>query len=121
MLTSMKKPDLKYLISTQLDEGKLPEKPEDCSIHIEANIGIEGEDASDIFSFNVVTIKFLERDDKPRWGRGYLIVERFSWDIVENSVNKLLRHCQGDNWEEIAKEINKEMHWEYDKYIEHEG
>jgi len=47
----MMKPELKYLLSIELEEGKLPVDPEHCSIFIEANIGLEGEIGSDIFHF----------------------------------------------------------------------
>ena len=116
----MMKSELKYLLSIELEDGQLPEDPEDCSIFVEANIGLEDEEGSDIFSFHVVTPKALH-DEIPRWGRGLLIVDRFSWEIVETSINKLLRHCNGENWEEIASEINKRMHWEFDNYKENEG
>ena len=115
-LASMNKPELKYFISTELDEGKLPENPSNCSVFIEANIGLENEEGSDIFSFHVVTPSFLENDDKPRWGRGYLIVDYFSWELVEKSIQKLLRHCNGKNWDEISTQLSKELHWEFDNY-----
>jgi len=119
-LASMKKPELKYLLSIELEDGQLPEDPEDCSIFVEANIGLQDEEGSDIFSFYVVTPKALQQDT-PRWGRGLLIVNRFSWETVETSIKKLLRHCNGDDWEEIASELNKRLHWEFDNYKEHEG
>ena len=87
----MKKPELKYLLSIELEDGQLPEDPEDCSIFVEANIGLQDEEGSDIFSFNVVTPKALQQDT-PRWGRGLLIVDRFSWETVETSIKKLLQN-----------------------------
>ena len=112
------KPEIKSLFSTDLNKGELPDNPSDCSVLVEANIGAEAEEGSEIFSFYVVTASFLEKASKPRWGRGYLVVDFFSWDVVEVSINKLLRHCNGNNWDEISAKLSKELYWEFDNYKE---
>ena len=51
-------------------------------------------------------------------GRRYLILDSFSWNKVEECLQKLLSHCSGKNWEEVATNLNKELHWEFENYRE---
>lgn len=112
----MIQPEIKSIISHDLEYGSGPQDSEDCSIFIEVEIGPKGQEGADIFSFEVVTPKFLMRKADTHWGRGYLIVASFSWSVVENAVQKLLSHCARQTWQEVAMEIGKELHWEFENY-----
>ncbi len=83
---------------------------------IEAEIGANGTPGAEIFSFQVVTPKYLARERLPRWGRGLLVVEEFSWREVEAALQKLLMHASRPVWNDVAAELNKELHWEFDNY-----
>ncbi len=112
----MQVPTIRSLSSPDLPSHDLPADPHDCAILIEAEIGAVGQPGADIFSFQVVTRQYLMRDSLPRWGRGLLIVDRFSWDVVESVLQKLLMHAARPRWTEVAAELNKELHWEFDNY-----
>ena len=112
-------PEIKRMISHDLEYGELPPDAEDCTVFIEVEIGPKGEEGADIFSFEAVTPKYLMRKPETRWGRGYLIVDRFSWTTVESSVKELLSHCSRQSWVEVATEIGKELHWEFENYQEY--
>lgn len=112
-------PEIKSMICHELENGMLPPNAEDCSVFIEVEIGPKGEEGADIFSFEAVTPKYLMRKAETRWGRGYLIVDRFSWSTVESSVKKLLSHCSRQSWVEVATEIGKELNWEFENYQEY--
>ena len=110
-------PELKSLISIDLPDGKMPADTEDCAIFCEAEIGIKGEEGAEIFSFTVVTPKFLAHQTGYRWGRGYLLVNFFSWEVVKEALNKLITRCnQESDWPEVAHELNKELIWEFEYY-----
>ena len=107
-------PELKNLLSVDLEYGKFPVDPEDCEIYCQADIGPMGMDAADIFFLIVVTSKHLAKMSGNRWGKGYLIVESFSWQIVENAIEKLLSHCSGTDWTDVANKLKRLLDWEWD-------
>ena len=111
-------PTIRGLSSLDLPNHELPSDPSDCSVLIEAEIGAIGVPGADIFSFEVVTRAYLLREELPRWGRGLLLVEQFSWEAVEASLQKLLMHAARPAWEQVATELGKELHWEFENYTE---
>ena len=112
----MQIPTIRSLVSPDLPSGDLPPDPDDCFVLIEAEIGAAGLPGADVFSFQVVTPKYLMRESLPRWGRGLLIVPQFTWPAVETSLQKLLMHATGPNWSAVAAELAKELHWEFEHY-----
>lgn len=107
--------EIKALYSADLGKS-LPADVEDCIVGVTADIGIKGSDGADQFQFDVVTPKHLARSEDVRWGRGYLIVPFFSWPLVEEALGKLLMHCRREDWDSVASEIAKELHWEFENY-----
>jgi hypothetical protein len=112
-------PVLHYLSSPDLERNVLPPDPESCAVAINAEIGPREKGGADNFFFTVVTPdQILSGDGGARWGRGYLVVSRFSWEAVDRTLSKLLLHADRDTWEESARELTKELHWEFDNYTE---
>ena len=111
-------PEIKSIISPDLEYGALPTQPDNCSVFVEAEIGIKGKDGAEIFSFTVVTPTFLASNPETRWGRGYLIVKEFSWAHVESMLGRLLAHAHKDTWSEVADVLSKELNWEFENYQE---
>jgi hypothetical protein len=111
-------PRLKGLTSPDVDQHRLPASPDDCAVVVHAEIGPSEGDGADLFSFQVVTPRWLLRAGDVRWGRGLLIVEEFSWPTIEHDVKKLLLHTARGTWPEVAAEIAKELHWEFENYPE---
>lgn len=112
----MQIPTIRSLVSPDLPSGDRPSDPDDCSVLIEAEIGAVGLPGADVFSFQVVTPKYLMRESLPRWGRGLLIVPQFRWPAVESSWQKLLMHAPRSGWTAVAAELAKELHWEFEHY-----
>ena len=48
-------PELKNIISTDIDYGQLPPDTEDCQVACQADIGPKGGEGEEIFFFTVVT------------------------------------------------------------------
>ena len=111
------RPSIKSIHSPDLDPGREPDDPDDCHILVEVEIGPEGIDGADVFSFEVITPTRIAGQG-PRWGRGLLILDSVSWHAIETALTKLLKHCSGDDWNEISAELNKELHWEFENYQE---
>lgn len=109
-------PEIKSISCDDLAYGEQPSDSEDCSVSFVAMIGLKGQKGADVFYFDVVTPKYLMRTTETRWGRGCLIVDTFSWSVVEMAVQKLISHCTKQTWQEVAAELSKELHWEFENY-----
>ena len=112
-------PQLKTLMSIDLERPTLPDDPDDCEVFLQAMIGPDDSDASEIFAFTVVTPAAFSREKRFRWGRGLLIVPSFSWVTVDHAIERLLAHCSRASWAEVAQQLNQNLHWEFDNYREH--
>ena len=111
-------PELKNLMSPDLDHGLLPPDAKDCEVYCQVEIGPRGTEGADTFALTVVTPKHLAKQTGYVWGKGYLIVESFSWQTVEKAIEKLLAHCSGTDWIEVAGKLNSMLGWEFENYTE---
>lgn len=109
-------PEIKWFDSPDLERNKTPDDPCSCSVFIEVGIGPKGEDSSEIFSFTAITPKAMMAFEGTHWGRGYLILDQFSWGAIDRALSKLLLHCWGENWQVVTAKLNKELHWEFENY-----
>jgi hypothetical protein len=114
------RPELKSLHSPHLPEGQLPDDPSHAEVFIQAFIGPVSGEGEESFGMTVVTPSMLAGFEFPRWGRGLLLVDCFSWPAVQTAVEKLLRHCSGETWLEVGQKINRYLEWEFDDYTDHE-
>jgi hypothetical protein len=113
-------PILHHLGSPDLERGRLPADPASCAVAMNAEIGPVGSGA-ETFGFIVATPDHVLPGGGVRWGRGYLIVDRFSWEAVEAAIAKLLLFADRPTWKESAAQLAKEMHWEFGGYSEFVG
>ena len=109
-------PEVKSFYCSDLEYRREPDEPDNCSLPIQVDIGIKGGEGADIFSFVAATPKALQNEIGYRWGRGLLILETFSWAQVEDAVEELCADMSGASWEQVARELNRWLHWEYDSY-----
>jgi len=109
-------PELKSLHSPDLKKGQTPNDPAHCSVFIEAGIGPRGSEGEEIFSFVAATPDKLSAEGRWRWGRGYLIIDTFSWETVNEALLSLIAHSSGETWDQVALSLAKELHWEFDGY-----
>jgi len=109
-------PEVKSLMSPDLERSSLPDDPQHCSISCEATIGPKDSAGEEIFGFQVVTPSALTPADRFQWGRGLLIVSSFSWETVDLALARLLAHASRDSWDEVARELAKNLNWEFESY-----
>lgn len=109
-------PKLIELSTSDLEHGGLPQDPSLCRVAMVATIGPTLGEGGDNFSFEVITPRALVETDADCWGRGLLILDTFSWPAVERAVGRLLSHAARQSWEQVAQELNKTLHWEFDNY-----
>ena len=112
-------PELRDILCPDLVPPALPADPADCAVSFQVLIGPVGGEGSDAFSFTVATPSRLLHSADARWGRGYLIVERFDWDVVVEAVARLLACCGRPTWEEVVQQLNHELQWALDNRAEY--
>ena len=112
------KAELKGLVSPDLTKPHTPDDPGNCAVLMEAELGPKGQEGAEIFTFVVVTPKWLEANVECRWGRGYLLVPEFSWHELERMLGRLVSATSGESWDEIANSLSKFMDWEFERYEE---
>lgn len=111
------------IYSLELSNGppQLPPDPKDCWIVVYADIGQEGSRGADTFTFYVCTLKKLVtivRKKRYELQRHLLIVERFDWGLVESAILSICERATGETWDEVATQIGRYGHWEFEDYQE---
>jgi hypothetical protein len=51
------------------------------------------------------------------FGYHHLIVFDFNLQRIENKIARYCEHCTGENWQEIARKLNRIGRWEFEDYI----
>ena len=116
--------ELKNLISSDFDERVFWPEEEDCFVFgMEATIGPEGEDASEIFGFLVCTPKWIatkginkDFGDFGIFGRNMLIISEYDWERIKQLIAKLCNETTGKNWSDISCKLAKFGKWEFEDY-----
>ncbi|MEA3084323.1 MAG: hypothetical protein QOC89_2020, partial [Paraburkholderia sp.] len=81
-------------------------------------IGPKGESGVDYFELFVCTpqwlVEELERDAPARWARHFLIVEKYSLDLITDQCERLVWRFSGNDWLTIAQKIARYAYWEFE-------
>lgn len=107
----MIQPQLRNIVSPNLEPPNLPEDPLDCEVLFQAMVGPADGDGGEIFVFAVVTPVRLARTPEATWGRGRLIVPKFDWELVVLAVAELLVECAADDWSEVVAQLDRSLRW----------
>lgn len=89
---------------------------------LEISIGPDNEEGSDYFSIVVCTPEWLRTnylEQKMLFGLHHLIVFEYDINFIKNYIEKYVKNCHGENWQEIAKKLSYIGKWEFDNYIEY--
>lgn len=85
---------------------------------LEMNIGMSGEDASDIYSVVVATTEgvFSLKDKSNMLNRQYklILVDEYSWERVRSILNCIISNIEMISNVYISQELCKHFYWEYD-------
>jgi hypothetical protein len=102
-------PELRSILSPDLEPPTLPADPQDCSVEFRLQIGPRGGGDVEAYSFTVVTPAHLRRSTGPVWARGYLIIDVFDWHAVVLAVAQLLAECARPSWTEAVAELGRQL------------
>lgn len=99
------------------DEG--PVDPQSCWIVVQALIRCDIDPAGgDTFLFYATTPDGLKSslNSGYRFGKGLLIVETYSREMVTKALEKLVSRIQADEWPEFTTKMRQYGEWEFEDY-----
>lgn len=116
-------PEVRRLHSPDLYDMQsgVPDDPEQFCILVQAMIGPAGESGEESFGFVVCTPKWLTQSllkDDYVFGRHYLVVEYYDYNIILNAINFLCQSITGSSWRQVAEQLGRYGKWEFEDYIE---
>lgn len=116
---------MKLEIKRLIDWGGITEKPsfdpQNCSVRLWVDIGVDDEIGANQFDLQVVTPAFLSDCGNPTWGKGILVVPVFIWEDVEREIEKLVAGIPAKTWDDAVKMLVRFMHWEYEGVEDSDG
>lgn len=102
-------------------ENSWGDNDSDFWIQVQAEIGPQYGNGSELFTFSAVSPTRLVRlveENSIVLGRSMLIMLDFNINIVRNAIEKILDGIEGETWEEVANVISKYARWEFEGYKE---
>jgi hypothetical protein len=100
-------------------ESETPPDVENCCILIEVSVGPKDESSEEHFGVVVATPKWLAdhvSDCDYLFGRHYLIVKRYDFEVVKSALRKQFQGVKGANWSEVAERLARYGQWEFEDY-----
>ncbi|MCF6410408.1 Imm8 family immunity protein [Pseudalkalibacillus salsuginis] len=92
------------------------EEPDDFYVCLEAYIGEEDKEGSEVFRFHIISPKRMVKHSKDTLeievGRGYLIASDYSLPRIKSKIKQLLTNCKRKNWDETISAISRYGIWE---------
>lgn len=116
--------ELRDLHSADVPAGLEAFTPPDArafSVAVEATIGPAGSDGGELFQFEVVGPDWFGVNPPGkgfRWGRHFLILDRWDYSVLHRVIADLCRHSEGRDWAEVAGKIARYGLWEFEDYRE---
>jgi hypothetical protein len=98
-----------------------PDDYKSFSFLIQVMVGPKGENSSESFDVIVCTPQWLieNREEYDTViGKGRLIVFKFDLPNILSKIRKIFEGCSGRNWSEIAINLSRYGHWEFENYRE---
>ena len=96
----------------------LPEDLTNCAVSFDINVGPINTDRSDIFYFTVMTPAYLKNaldKEKLIFGKSLILVNAFSWEEVQNRLDKLVKSLSDENEDALLK-LSRYGQWEFEDY-----
>lgn len=104
-------------------ENFVPKDPERFAFLLQVFIGPEGQDGQESFDIEVCTPKWLIQnytDDTVIIGRHYLIVFKYDFKRITETIKAFCKNCTGETWAEVAIKLSRLGMWEFEDYREKE-
>ena len=99
----------------------IPKDSENFSFLLELMVGPENREGEESFSIQICTPKWLLstlKKDEVISGRHFFIVQEYNFDRILKKIKKIIESCNGLDWNEVAKKVNRFGYWEFEDYQE---
>ncbi len=113
--------EIKNFMSPDILDFKnfVPTDKKSFSFLLEFEIGIKEKKGGDLFSIEVCTPQWLIENYQSSdivFCNNKLIVFEYNIENIINEIKRYLRSITGSTWEDIATQISKVAHWEFENY-----
>lgn len=114
-------PELHWLHSPDLLDmrASIPDDPENFCLLVQALVGPPGDQGEESFDFLVCTPNWLYRSlaEQPAiFGRHYLFVQRYDYELIVATIERLCASISCSNWSEVAERLGRYGQWEFEDY-----
>jgi hypothetical protein len=112
---------VKSIVSSDVDVDEwTPGSLEDVYFPLELEIGLAGAESASLFQLLVATPEGLRRYARTEIisERGLLVLSEFSWQIVHETLDRIIVGCAGNSWQETTVRLQRYFTWEYEDYVE---
>ena len=94
------------------------EPPDPFRFLVEAEIGGNSSEGADLFQFQVCSPAWLatHSQDGPVILHGFILMHRYTYEELQQTIQKLAWRFEADTWEEIAFKISKYALREFEDY-----
>jgi hypothetical protein len=97
----------------------VPDNPSNFSIPLRLVIGPAGETGEETFDVDVCTPEWLMqhfRGDSVVLLRHKILVNSFDFARIKQFIERYVRHCEGDDWNDVAQKLSRLGRWEFEDY-----
>lgn len=112
-IISLHSPDIHNLEEFQ------PEQSDNFGFLLQIIISPKGVEGGESFDTIVCTPKWLlDQHDQNEilFGRQFIIVFKYDYIKLHEAINKYIQSIEGNDWDDIAKEMCKIGKWEFENY-----
>lgn len=113
---------MRKLISPDLVnlQSDMPDDPDYFCILIQAIVGPSDGPGEESFDFLVCTASWIAtgvEKDGFLFGRHYLVIKAYSFELIYNTIDSLCHRIWGDNWNDVATKLSRYGKWEFEDYV----
>lgn len=114
---------LKALHSADVDDMRtwVPEDPYSFGLGVQAFVGPSNGPGEESFDFMVVGPGWFDANPGEKrfhFVRHFLVLQRWDYELLSRALSDLCLKTEGKNWREVAEQLARYGHWEFEDYRE---
>lgn len=118
----MGKPIYKAMVSPDIEVNDyIPDNADFFDFRLDVMVGESDSDGMEVFSFRVVTPKWLEMylENEPLiFARNFIVITRYDVAKLESCMKELISSISSENWDDFGKKFGRYGKWEFEDYQE---
>lgn len=107
-----------YSVEGEELDNYWPDDTSDFCIEMDVTVGVQGKEGGDIFSFEVCSPKWFQKNraQHPAFSRHILFVNEYDDCAIKETIGKLVSEASGETWDDITNILSRFMFWEFEDY-----